>query len=111
MTLWPALFIAFTGFAAIAATMARHSDAFGTQAFTPRRLQGCRAVGFVLLGVSLQMCLAHGGTSIAIAAWVGLLAFAALALGVLLTYAPHKARPLAYGAAALGWLLWGLTAR
>ena len=111
MTLWPALFVAFAGFAAIAASMTRHSDAFGTQAFTPRRLQLCRAVGFVLLGVALQMCQAHGSTSVAIAAWAGLLAFASLALGLLLTYAPHTARPVAYGAAALGWGFWGFIAR
>lgn len=111
MTLWPALFVAFAGFSAIAACMDRHRDQFGTQTLTSGQIQLCRAVGFVLLGSSLQMCIAHGNTSIALSAWVGLLTFAALALGLLLTYAPHKARPVAYGAAALGWGLWGFIAR
>lgn len=111
MTLWPALFVAFAGFAALAACMDRHRDPFGTQTLTSGQIRLFRAAGFVLLGSSLQICLAHGSTSVALSAWVGLLAFAALALGLLLTYAPHTARPVAYGAAALGWGFWGFIAR
>ena len=43
---------------------------------------------------------------VALAAWLGLLTFAALALGLLLTYAPQFARRVAAAAAAAGLLAW-----
>lgn len=108
MTYGAALLLAFAAFAAIAASMDRHGDQFGmkAQALSPGRILWWRAGGFVLLGVSLLKCLQHWNTSIAIAAWLGLLTFAAMALGLVLTYAPHKARQLACCTAALGALLW-----
>ncbi|MET1537530.1 DUF3325 family protein [Burkholderia sola] len=42
----------------------------------------------------------------AVAAWLGLLTLAALALGLLLTYAPQFARRVAAAAAAAGLLAW-----
>jgi hypothetical protein len=42
--------------------------------------------------------------SVAVTAWLGLLTFAALALGLLLTYAPHAARRAAPAAGAAGLL-------
>ncbi|MBN9324326.1 MAG: DUF3325 family protein, partial [Delftia acidovorans] len=69
-----------------------------------------RLAGYALLALSLAPCLLRWNASVALAAWLGLLTFAALALGLLLTYAPKFARRVAIVAAAAGlgtWLLLG----
>ena len=101
MMAWSALFLAFAAFTAIAASMERHADDLLPR---PRHALAWRVGGYALLAASLLPCLARWNASVAIAAWLGLLTFAALALGLLLTYAPLAARRLAPVAAAAGLL-------
>lgn len=103
-----AIFLAFAAFTVIAASMDRHQDQLGTEQLLPARLQAWRWAGFALLAVSLAPCLLRWGPSVAVAAWLGLLTFAALALALLLTYAPQwgrRAAPVAAAAGVLAWML------
>jgi len=100
------LLLAFTAFATIAAAMDRHID--DLQWTTAERATRWRVGGWALLAVSLLPCLAHWNPSVALAAWCGLLTFAALAWGLLLTYsAPQRLRHVVPAAGALGVLLTG----
>lgn len=49
-------------------------------------------------------CLQRWNASVGIAAWLGLLTLAAMAWGLVLTYAPERASRLALAAAASGLL-------
>ncbi|TDS78766.1 DUF3325 family protein [Comamonas sp. JUb58] len=93
---------AFAGFAALAAAMDRHEEQLGTAAFAATQRHGWQAGGSVLLLLSLLACLQRWNASVGIAAWLGLLTLAAMAWGLVLTYAPERARRLALAAAALG---------
>ena len=95
------LLLAFAAFAAIAASMERHADDLLPK---PGRPMAWRVGGYTLLAASLLPCLARWNTSVALAAWLGLLTFAALALGLLFTYAPQAARRLAPAAGVAGAL-------
>src|SRR5256885_8125625 len=75
--------------------MDRHQDQLGTEGLAPARLKAWRLAGYALLALSLAPCLLRWNASVALAAWLGLLTFAALALGLLLTYAPKFARRVA----------------
>jgi hypothetical protein len=104
------LFLAFAAFTLIAASMDRHQDQLGTEHLQPARLQAWRLGGYALLALSLAPCLVRWNASVAVAAWLGLLTFAAMALALLLTYAPQFARRVAAVAAAAGlgaWMLLG----
>jgi len=78
----------FIGFVALATTMAKHQDQLGSKKFTARQVQCWQFAGWGLLALSLWPCLLRWNTSIALAAWLGLLTFAALALGLMFTYTP-----------------------
>ncbi len=100
MMILGAFFLAFAGFAVIAASMDRHQDQLGTEGLAPARLKAWRLAGYALLALSLAPCLLRWNASVALAAW----------LGLLLTYAPKFARRVAIVAAAAGlgtWLLLG----
>ncbi len=102
------ILLAFAAFTVIAASMDRHQDQLGTDRLQPARLMAWRWCGFALLAVSLAPCLLRWGPSVAVAAWLGLLTFAAMALALLLTYAPQWGRrmaPVAAAAAVLAWVL------
>lgn len=100
------LALALAAFAAIAMSMARHQPQIAGRALAPRAGMRWRAAGFALLALSLAPCLGRWNPSVAIAAWLGVLTFAAMALGLLFTYAPNVVRRLAPAAAALGLLAW-----
>lgn len=104
------LLLAFAAFTLIAASMDRHQDQLGTEQLQPARLRAWQLGGYALLAVSLAPCFVRWNASVAVAAWLGLLTFAAMALALLLTYAPHFARRAAGVAAAAGlgaWVLLG----
>jgi len=100
------LLLAFTAFATIAAAMDRHID--DLQWTTAECATRWRVGGWALLAVSLLPCLAHWNPSVALTAWCGLLTFAALAWGLLLTYsAPQHLRHVVPAVGGLGVLLAG----
>lgn len=100
---------AFAGFGALCLSMERHArQVFGILPDALHRLLAS-VVGWALLACSLAPALERYGTSIGIAAWLGFLNLAAIAVGLLLTYAPRPIRYLAPGVLVVGvlsaWLL------
>jgi len=89
MTIALVWLLLFMGFVAIAAAMERHQDELGTQDLSAAHVRGWRLAGWLLLALALMLCLQRWQTSIALAAWTGLLPLAGLALGLLFTYAPN----------------------
>jgi len=102
------LLLAFTAFTVIASAMDRHVDDLKFVA-APEHAKKWLAGGWLLLAVSLLPCLLRWNPSVALAAWFGLLTFAALSLGLLLTYIqPLALRRIAPAAGAVGTLLAGV---
>lgn len=106
MTAWASLLLAFAAFTLIASTMERHRTELGTSALSTKHLVLVRTLGWVLLGLSLLPCALHWSVSLALATWVGGLAFAAGALGLMLTYFSAPLVRVAPIAAVLGAALW-----
>lgn len=93
---------AFAGFAALCVSMERHSkQVFGVLPGELWRVLAAVA-GWGLLAYALLPALQRYGVSVGIVAWLGFLSLAAVAVGVLLTYAPRQIRYLAPGAWLLG---------
>lgn len=105
MMVWATLLLAFAAFTAIAASMDRHTDQLGTDTLGARQSMGWRLSGYALLAVSLLPCLVRSSPSLALATWLGALTFSAGALGLLLTYAPQRAKRTALTTGTLGLLL------
>ena len=74
----------------ISATMSRHQDQLLASIPAPRLVQGLRYGGWLVLAVALAPALRTWGVSVGIAAWLGLLTFACLALALQLTYRPRS---------------------
>ncbi|MEG0787254.1 MAG: DUF3325 domain-containing protein [Comamonas sp.] len=112
MSAWIALLLAVPAFAALSQAMERHGAQARGELPSTRVLWGWRAAGVLLLLMSLAACLHAWGTSVAVAAWLGVLTFAALAVALVLTYAESRLRAMAWGSLVLailamvasGWL-------
>jgi len=89
MTVIASFLMMFVAFVALASTMAKHQDQLGSKQFSAQQIQLWQIAGWGLLGLSLWPCLLRWNTSIALAAWFGLLTLAALALGLMFTYTPR----------------------
>lgn len=102
MNAWIALAFGLAGFAALSLAMERHqAQVFGRPLARAGTLRW-RLAGIALLGLSLAACLMHWRTSVALAAWLGVLTPAGLAVAWLLTYRPRRLPPVAWLALALG---------
>ncbi|MBL27182.1 MAG: iron transporter [Rhodospirillaceae bacterium] len=85
-----ALALALSGFAALALAMDKHHrDLFGSP--PPRgRAIALRAVGWVLLSMSLAASGASSGPSVGPVLWCGLMTVAAILVALVLTYGPSS---------------------
>lgn len=99
MNAWMAGLLAVPAFAALSQAMERHHSQPGA-ALPASAAWGWRALGTALLLAALWVCLQRWGTSVAVAAWLGVLTPAALAVALVLTYAPRQVRVLAACSAA-----------
>ncbi|WP_027013989.1 DUF3325 domain-containing protein [Comamonas composti] len=106
MMFWSALLLAFAGFTLIAATMERHGESLHMPSLGERQLLAWRLGGYVLLAISLLPCLMRWGPSVALAAWLGLLSFAAGALALMFTYFSRHVRHAAALSSLLGLAFW-----
>lgn len=109
MNAWIAGLLALPGFFAWSQAMERHHEQVSGVAATPAAAWCWRGAGAVLLLLALVVCLQGWGTSVAVAAWLGVLMLAALAVALLLTYAANNLRWVA--AASLLLALWGVWVR
>ncbi len=108
MNTWIALALGLLGFSALSLAMERHQEQVCGRALHRRAALAWRMAGALLLALSLGVCAAAWDWSVAIAAWLGLLTFAALAVGLTLAYAPRWLPPLGgmtLTASAVAWML------
>lgn len=97
------LALCHAGMAAVSLSMARHQEQVYGKAFAALPL---RFGGWALLAVALVPAIAAWGTSVGILAWLGFLTFAALGVGLQMTYAPQPVRWTAPAVALLGAVAW-----
>ncbi len=98
MTIWTASALGFAAFCALSLAMPRHQLQVLGREVGRRAALGWRAAGWLLLAAALAVCLVRWNTSIAIAACLGIATFAAMAVGLALTYRP-RALPMLAGTA------------
>lgn len=96
-----ALALSFAGFSSLALAMERHADEILPKPLRAPWPRLAQAGGSLLLLAALAVCIAAAGASVGVALWTGAMGFAAIALGLLLTYAPRRVAPLAAGLLAL----------
>lgn len=99
------LALSYAAMAAVSLSMERHQEQVYGKAFPAMAL---RLGGWALLAVALVPAIAAWGTSVGILAWLGFLTFAALAVGLQMTYAPQPVRWTAPALALLGAAGWVL---
>ncbi|MFT3801841.1 MAG: DUF3325 domain-containing protein [Burkholderiaceae bacterium] len=107
MTIWTATTLGFAAFFALSLAMPRHQLQVLGREVGRRATLGWRTTGWLLLAAALAVCLTRWNASIAIAAWLGAATFAAMAVGLALTYRP-RALPVLAGAALAIAVLIGL---
>jgi len=96
--------LAFAGFTLLAADM-KHKKELGSVAFSAQQLLVCRVLGGLLLLLSTLPCLLRWSyLATALSAWISLLGFSAITLGLLFTYAPRAVAYLKFGVGLVGIL-------
>jgi len=103
MTALIVLALGYAAMAAVALSMERHQEQVAGKAFAAGPL---RLGGWALLAVALVPATAAWGTPVGILAWLGMLTFAALGVGLQMTWAPQPVRWTAPAAALLGAVAW-----
>jgi len=102
MTVIAVWLLAFAGFTLLAADM-KHKKELGSAAFSTRQLLCCRVLGIALLLLSTLPCLFRWSfLATALSAWISLIGFAAITLGLLFTYAPRAVSYLKFGVGVVG---------
>lgn len=107
MMAWISLGWAFAASAMLGLSMPRHQEQMLSRELGGPWTLAWRAAGYLGLGVALIPCLQAWSVSVAIAAWLGVLTAATMALGALLAYAPGMVLAgagLAALASALAWM-------
>lgn len=84
------LLLAFCGFAALSLSMERHYEQVFEQAPLRARMFALRAGGWLLLAVAALPAIGHAGTSLGLAIWAGELTVGAIAVMLVLSYAPRR---------------------
>jgi hypothetical protein len=100
--------LCYVALSLLSATMSRHQDQLLAAEPAPHLARGLRYGGWLLLAVALAPALRAWGISVGIAAWLGLLTFACLALALQLTYLPRSVWRVSLALAGfmpLAWLL------
>lgn len=82
--------VCFVGLSSLACTMAKHQREIFSSPVNQRNCRLFQIVGWGLLIVSAGLAAYFKGISIGLSEWLGCVGFAALAVGLLLTYSPKK---------------------
>jgi hypothetical protein len=106
MMAWISLGWAFAASAMLGLSMPRHQEQMLARELGAPWTLAWRAAGYLGLGLALIPCLQAWGVSVAIAAWLGVLTAAAMAVGTLLAYAPRAVLAGAGVAALASSLAW-----
>ena len=102
MNTWIAWALALPAFAALSQAMESHHEQTVGVPPSARAAWLWRSAGIILLLLSLTVCVHTWSTSVAVAAWLGVLTLAAVPMGLMLTYMPQRLRVVAAGCAVVG---------
>lgn len=83
------------GFFALASSMSKHQKQIYGQELTSGKTKLATLIGWILLLLSLAICLASGAISNMASYWVGALSFSALFIGLCLSYLDTKLKMIA----------------
>lgn len=86
------LLLLYLAMAAVSLSMERHQEQIAGRMLAAQPTTLWRGGGWLLLALALVPAISAWGTSVGIAAWLGLLTFASLLLGLQLTYVPQSVR-------------------
>ena len=87
--------LATLGFFALASSISKHQKQIFNKELTLQQTRLATTIGWLLLIVSLFICLTQGHWSTEISYWVGVITFAALFIGVCLSYFEQKIKNIA----------------
>lgn len=88
--------IATLGFFALASSMSKHQKQIFGHEFNSSRTKLAAIVGWILLIISLTLSIVPNTLSNGISYWAGVLTFAALFVGLSLTYFAHKIKIISW---------------
>lgn len=89
------------GFFALASSMDKHQKQIYQHTLTATQTHLATFSGWLLLIIALVICLFNGPTSNMISYWVGVLTFAALLIGVCMSYYANHLKKVAMGLVGL----------
>ncbi|ATO18445.1 hypothetical protein BS636_01540 [Acinetobacter sp. LoGeW2-3] len=84
------------GFFALAASMQKHQKQIFGHFLDMSKTRLASIFGWVLLAIALILCILTGALSNMISYWIGSLSFAALLVGLSLSYAETKIKPIVF---------------
>ena len=82
--------IAVVALSALACGMSKHQRDIFTVQISAKKSRCFEVVGWVILFISAVFTIYIKGASVGLSVWLGCITFAALAVGLLLTYQPKK---------------------
>lgn len=82
--------VCVVGLSSLACAMAKHQREIFSSPVSQRNCRLFQTVGWGLLIISAGLAAYFKGISIGLSEWLGCVSFAALAVGLLLTYSPKK---------------------
>ncbi|MDR7015510.1 DUF3325 domain-containing protein [Acinetobacter sp. 3657] len=82
--------VCVVGLSSLACSMAKHQRDIFSSPVSRRNCRLFQTVGWGLLIISTGLAAYFKGISIGLSEWLGYISFAALAVGLLLTYSPKK---------------------
>lgn len=90
MSAWILWCISVFAFSSLACSMTKHQRDIFTAKVTAQKTRLFQLVGWSILIISALVMMFWKGASIGFAEWLGCLSFAALVVGLILTYSPKK---------------------
>ena len=90
MSVWILWCVSMVAFSSLAASMSKHQRDIFTAKVTPQKTRLFQMVGWVILALSAVLMIFWKGASIGLSQWLGTISFAALPVGLTLTYFPKK---------------------
>ena len=82
------------GFFALASSMSKHQKQIYLTELDTSKTRFAHCIGWLILLITLGICISQGQMSNMMSYWVGVLTFSALFVGLMLSYFPEKIKKL-----------------
>ncbi len=101
MIAWILWCISIFAFSSLAASMSKHQRDIFTQKVPEQKTRIFQITGWLILAISAIVMIFCKGASVGLSEWLGVITFAALPVGLTLTYSPKKLTQLNIATAVL----------